>query len=126
MSGARFGRPRATSPASRSGRSRATGTCKLRPGCRSSSGSNRSPVWAATDRVARGERDPAARAILITWSRPFAERVSRAVAAQAAGRDIVKQSLAARGAIIVVGAADEAMALANRIAPEHLVVDRES
>ena len=36
------------------------------------------------------------------------------------------ESLAAHGAIVVAGRADEAMALANRIAPEHLVVDRES
>jgi histidinol dehydrogenase len=84
------------------------------------------PAWIAADLVAQGEHDPDARAIMITWSRPFAERVARAVAAQAAGRDIVKQSLAAHGAIIVVGSADEAMTLANRIAPEHLVVDRES
>jgi histidinol dehydrogenase len=84
------------------------------------------PAWIAADLVAQGEHDPDARAILITWNRPFGERVARAVAAQAAGRDIVKQSLAAGGAIIIVGSADEAMMLANRIAPEHLVVDRES
>jgi histidinol dehydrogenase len=82
--------------------------------------------WIAADLVAQGEHDPDARAILITWSRPFAERVARFVATRAAGRDIVKQSLAAHGAIVVVGSADEAMRLANRIAPEHLVVDRES
>ena len=82
--------------------------------------------WIAADLVAQGEHDPDARAIMITWSRPFAERVARFVAAQAAGRAIVKQSLAAHGAIVLVGSADEAMKLANRIAPEHLVVDRES
>ena len=37
-----------------------------------------------------------------------------------------KHSLAAHGAIVVTRSADEAMTLANRIAPEHLVVDRES
>ena len=84
------------------------------------------PAWIAADLVAQGEHDPGARAIMISWSRTFAERVARAVAVQAAGRDIVKQSLAAHGAIVVVGSADEAMTLANRLAPEHLVVDRES
>ena len=84
------------------------------------------PAWIAADLVAQAEHDPDARAILITWSRPFAERVARAVAAQAAGRAIVRRSLAAHGAIVVAGSAEEAMALANRIAPEHLVVDRES
>ena len=84
------------------------------------------PAWIAADLVAQGEHDPDARAILITWSRPFAERVARAVEKQSSGRDIVRRSLAAHGAIVVVDSADEAIALANRIAPEHLVVDRES
>ena len=82
--------------------------------------------WIAADLVAQGEHDPDARAIMITWSRPFAKRVAHFVAARASGRAIVKQSLAAHGAIVLVGSADEAMKLANRIAPEHLVVDRES
>jgi histidinol dehydrogenase len=84
------------------------------------------PAWVAADLVAQGEHDPDARAIVITWSRSFAERVARAVAAQAAGRAIVQRSIAAHGAIIVTRSAKEAIALANRIAPEHLVVDRES
>ncbi len=46
--------------------------------------------------------------------------------ARARGRDMVERSLAAHGAAIVARSADEAMALANRIAPEHLVVDREA
>ena len=82
--------------------------------------------WVAADLIAQGEHDPDARSIVITWSRPFADRVARAVAVQAVGLDIVGRSLAANGAIIVVRSADEAVALANRIAPEHLVVDRES
>ena len=84
------------------------------------------PAWVAADMVAQGEHDPDARAIVITWSRTFAERVARAVGEQAAGRAIVRRSLSAHGAIVVTGSAKEAIALANRIAPEHLVVDRES
>jgi histidinol dehydrogenase len=38
----------------------------------------------------------------------------------------VEASLAANGAAIVTRTLDEAVALANRIAPEHLVVDREA
>ena len=41
------------------------------------------PAWIAADLVAQGEHDPDARAIMITWSRPLAERVARAVATQA-------------------------------------------
>jgi histidinol dehydrogenase len=36
------------------------------------------------------------------------------------------RSLDAHGAVVVTRSADEAMALANRLAPEHLVVDKES
>ena len=84
------------------------------------------PDWIATDLIAQAEHDPDARAILITWSRLLAERVIKAVNARSAGRAIVKQSLAANGAVIVTRNAREAMALANRFAPEHLVVDREA
>jgi histidinol dehydrogenase len=41
------------------------------------------------------------------------------------GRDIVRRSLAAHGLAIITRSAEEAMALVNRLAPEHLVVDRE-
>ena len=84
------------------------------------------PEWIAADLVAQAEHDPDARSILITWSRDLAARVDRAVARVAAGREIVTRSLDAHGAIVIVRTADEAMALANRLAPEHLVVDRES
>jgi len=84
------------------------------------------PAWIAADLVAQAEHDPEARSIFITWSRALATRVADSVARQEAGHDIVKRSLGAHGAAIVTRSADEAMALANRIAPEHLVVDRES
>jgi len=82
--------------------------------------------WIAADLVAQAEHDPDARSIFITWSRPLADRVSRLVDAVAASRDIVRQSLKAHGAIVITRSADDAMTLANRLAPEHLVVDRES
>ena len=84
------------------------------------------PAWIAADLVAQAEHDPDARSILITWSRALAARVDQAVTRAAAGREIVTRSLDAHGAIVVTRTAGEAMALANRLAPEHLVVDRES
>jgi len=84
------------------------------------------PDWVAADVIAQAEHDPDARSIVVTWSRPFAERVAKAVTALGAGRDIVQRSLAANGAIIVTKTAKEAMALANRLQPEHLVLDRVS
>jgi histidinol dehydrogenase len=71
------------------------------------------PSWIAADLAAQAEHDPDARAIFITWNRALAGRVA-------------KQVPAANGAAIVTRTPDEAIALANRIAPEHLVVDREA
>ena len=82
--------------------------------------------WIAADLIAQAEHDPDARAIFITWSRPLAARVVQAVTARSAGRAIVRQSLGAHGAVIIARNASDAMALANRFAPEHLVLDREA
>ena len=84
------------------------------------------PEWIAADLVAQAEHDPDARAVLITWSRLLAERVATAVAARSAGRAVVQKALTANGAVILVRHADQAMALASRFAPEHLVLDREA
>ena len=88
--------------------------------------SDPSPDWYAADLVAQAEHDPEARSIFITWNRAYAQRVLAAVERRAAGRDIVQQSLKAHGVAILAASADEAMAIANRLAPEHLVVDREA
>jgi histidinol dehydrogenase len=82
--------------------------------------------WIAADLVAQAEHDPDARSTFITWTRSLAVRVAARVAQRAAGRDIVQRSLAAHGVVIITQSPGEAMALANRLAPEHLVVDRES
>ena len=84
------------------------------------------PEWIAADVVAQAEHDPEARSIVITWSRRLAAQIARAVGRQARGRDVVERSLAANGAIFLARTPGEAIDLANRIAPEHLVVDRES
>ena len=88
------------------------------------SGSGR-PEWIAADLVAQAEHDPDARSTFITWRKDLASRVATRTKRIAAGRDIVEQSLAAHGAIVIVKDADEAVDLVNRIAPEHLVVDDE-
>ena len=82
--------------------------------------------WIAADLVAQAEHDPDARSIFVTWSRGLAARVGRLVTVRAAGRPIVKQSLAAHGAIVIAADAAGAMQLANIIAPEHLVVEDEA
>ena len=82
--------------------------------------------WIAADLIAQAEHDPDARAIFITWKRALADKVAAAVGRRAIGRAIVESSLMANGAAVVTRSSDEAIALANRIAPEHLVVDREA
>ena len=84
------------------------------------------PSWIAADLVAQAEHDPDARSIFITWSRLLASRVAKEIAARSRGRAIVQQSLRANGAVILARSADAAMTLANRFAPEHLVVEREA
>jgi histidinol dehydrogenase len=79
--------------------------------------------WIAADLVAQAEHDPDARSIFITWNRRLGAEVGRAVAARAANRALAARALAAHGAIVVTKSAEEAMAVANRIAPEHLVLD---
>jgi histidinol dehydrogenase len=84
------------------------------------------PGWIAADVVAQAEHDPEAQSIVITWNRVLARRVAAAVGVHGSTGVVVRRSLAARGAIVVAGSPEEAMMLANRIAPEHLVVESEA
>jgi histidinol dehydrogenase len=79
--------------------------------------------WIAADLVAQAEHDPDARSILITWNPRLAARVARAAARQARGRGVAERSLEAHGVAIVTSSPNAAMELANRLAPEHLVVE---
>ena len=81
--------------------------------------------WIAADLIAQAEHDPDARAVLVTPSRSLAAQVARAVAAQMPADGPAKQSLARHGGIIVTTSVEEAMAIADAAAPEHLIVDRE-
>jgi histidinol dehydrogenase len=83
------------------------------------------PTWIAADLIAQAEHDPDARSMFITWNRTFAQRVAAATSRAAKGRPIVLQSLAAHGAILLTESSDAAMALANALAPEHLVLENE-
>jgi len=79
--------------------------------------------WIAMDLFSQAEHDELAQAILLTPDAAFVDAVAASIARQLAGmarRDIIRASLAGRGALIKVRDLDEACALANRIAPEHL------
>jgi histidinol dehydrogenase len=83
------------------------------------------PEWIAADLLAQAEHDPAAQSILMTDSAAFAEAVEAAVARQLtalARRAIASQSWERYGATIVLRSLDEAPALADRLAAEHLEI----
>ncbi len=81
------------------------------------------PRLVAIDLLAQAEHDEAAQAILITDDATFAARVAAAIAAELPTLPraaIAGASLAAHGAVIVVRGWEEAVALVNQLAPEHL------
>jgi histidinol dehydrogenase len=83
------------------------------------------PWWVAADLLAQAEHDESAQAILMTDSAAHAEAVERAVAselAQLPRRAVAAASWRDFGAMIIVGELDEAVALADAIAPEHLEI----
>ncbi|GLK57127.1 histidinol dehydrogenase [Methylopila capsulata] len=83
------------------------------------------PDWIAADLLAQAEHDASAQSILITDDAGLADAVEAAVERQLAvlpRKDIASASWRDFGAIILVGQIDEATALADRIAPEHLEI----
>lgn len=86
------------------------------------------PRRVAADLLAQAEHDPLATALLLTPSRRLAEAVAAQVdellsqtAADRLGRaEIIRASLAARGGAVLTRDLDEAIALCNAYAPEHL------
>ena len=79
--------------------------------------------WIAMDLFSQAEHDEEARAILISPDADFLDRVETAIESMLPGLErapIVARALAAHGALIEVRDLDEALALANRLAPEHL------
>ena len=83
------------------------------------------PAWVAADMISQAEHDERASAILITTQKAISTRVQEQIAKQLKGLDresIAKKSLTGRGAVIIAKDITEAIALSDRIAPEHLVL----
>jgi histidinol dehydrogenase len=81
------------------------------------------PDWIAMDLFSQAEHDEAAQAILLSPDAAFLERVALSMDKLLGGmprKAIIAASLARRGALILTRDLDEACAVANRIAPEHL------
>lgn len=83
------------------------------------------PKYVAADLLSQAEHDSLASAILVTSSRKIADAVNKELQIQLEKlprKDIALQSINSFGAIIITGTIDEALEIANNIAPEHLEV----
>jgi len=79
--------------------------------------------WMALDLFSQAEHDAAAQAILVCPDSNYLDAVSAAMARLLPERPraaVIRASLEGRGALVQTRNLDEAVALANRIAPEHL------
>ena len=83
------------------------------------------PAWIAADLLSQAEHDSSSQSILITDDAAFADSVAVEVERQLAAllsRDIAARSWKEHGAIIVVAKLEDAAALVDGIAPEHLEI----
>ena len=79
--------------------------------------------WIAMDLFSQAEHDELAQAILLSPDQKFIEAVAQSadkLLGQMSRRGIIRAALENRGALIHVADLDEACAISNRIAPEHL------
>ncbi|WP_018417018.1 histidinol dehydrogenase [Teredinibacter turnerae] len=87
------------------------------------------PDWVAMDLFSQAEHDEDAQAILLCPDAAFIEKVYRSIEKllpDMERKGIIEVSLANRGALIHVRDMAEAIALSNRIAPEHLELSVEN
>ena len=87
------------------------------------------PDWIAMDLFSQAEHDEDAQAILLSPDSDFLDRVAASGArliAEMPRRQIIERSLGDRGALIKVRDLDDAIAVANYIAPEHLELSVEN
>jgi histidinol dehydrogenase len=81
------------------------------------------PDWVAMDLFSQAEHDELAQSILICTDAAFIERVQASIEKllpTMPRQEVIRTSLSNRGAFILVRDMDEAIAIANRVAPEHL------
>ncbi|WP_110338295.1 histidinol dehydrogenase [Nitrosomonas sp. Nm84] len=81
------------------------------------------PDWIAMDLFSQAEHDELAQSILLSPDAAFLDQVMQSINRLLDGmprKDVIRASLQNRGALIQVKDLDEACAIANKIAPEHL------
>lgn len=83
------------------------------------------PKYVAADLLSQAEHDELASAVLVTTDEIMAEEVAKEIERQTeylSRKEIIKASLESYGVIIIVDTLDEAIAISNDIAPEHLEI----
>ena len=80
----------------------------------------------ASDLVAQAEHDPEALAIFVTTHEKLARAVIAEAKLQSRGNAVAREALKRNGVVIVAESVEEARAITNRLAPEHLTVDAAS
>ena len=83
------------------------------------------PEWMAMDLFSQAEHDSIAQAILISPDPDFLDRVEKAMdrfLPAMPRKEIIKDSLANRGALILCESIEQAAELANEVAPEHMEI----
>jgi histidinol dehydrogenase len=80
------------------------------------------PGLIAADMIAQAEHDPDALVVFVTSSPKLAKSVQTEVKRRVRSNPIAVKSLASRGATLTVDSLDQAVEVANRIAPEHLTL----
>jgi histidinol dehydrogenase len=85
--------------------------------------------WVALDLFSQAEHDEVAQAILLSPSAAYLDAVEASIAKvlpTLSRREVIEASLSARGALIQTRSLEEACAIADRIAPEHLELSVEN
>lgn len=80
-------------------------------------------AFLAADLLAQAEHDPMARSVLLTPSRPLLDRVALETERRLGAlprREIAARALGANGALVLTRSLEEALDVANALAPEHL------
>src|SRR5258708_16615642 len=84
------------------------------------------PAWIAADLLAQAEHDEDARTIFVTPNGRLARAVADEVGRQMPADGPARTAIGRNGAIVVTRSLDEAIALSQRMAPEHVVCDSAS
>ena len=90
---------------------------------------NTDPDWIAMDLFSQAEHDEDAQSILLCPDKAFIDKVEKSIEKLLPSmdrKDIIETALKNRGALIHTEDMDEAIAISNRIAPEHLELSVEN